>query len=475
MVLFLGIFLLFGSMSKAEACTAFSTVSVGKNGPVIAKSFDWDSPDGLVIVNKIGIKKTAAFMPNAKHCNDYSPSLYDTSSGVLEWTSKHSSLTVNYFGRELPNSGMNSAGIVAEALVFGDKHKKITYPSRCESLDKDSITNLQFVQYILDTAGSLNDVIKSVKKIAIRPPEIGALSLDFLPMVHYLICDKHGECVVIEPHMKKLWVSPKLKWGDNGEVVFGKLSDLKGMTYEYKNKYKDIPQKKYYDPGDRLLPLVPVLANDPYFVHVQDLAEREGYCQNGDECTKPIGMKTPSGKESYQRFLKASFASHKGADHIRKIILKPEPPHWGTVMQTPIEYGRDALADPVCHKNNTVWNIVYEPQSKEVHWAVVDSKCKVKKKQHKDLSSLKHKNKYCSPNLIGNDYSAKVKDLNSSLGGKYDKWKDYTDSMNINLLKKALGHMSKRQGWSLPKAVISSAAFEVTESIRSTSSHCVRK
>jgi penicillin V acylase-like amidase (Ntn superfamily) len=69
------------------ACTTF-LLGTGDT-PVVAKSYDWDMGQGLVIANKRGV---------AKQSLPLGPK--DT---PLRWISKHASLTFNQYGRELPN------------------------------------------------------------------------------------------------------------------------------------------------------------------------------------------------------------------------------------------------------------------------------------------------------------------------------------------------------------------------------------
>jgi choloylglycine hydrolase len=76
--------------NPAEGCSTFCLAGAG---PVFGKNYDWDVADGLVIVNKRGVAKTAM-----------------TNDNPAKWTSKYGSVTFNQYGREMPCGGINEAG-----------------------------------------------------------------------------------------------------------------------------------------------------------------------------------------------------------------------------------------------------------------------------------------------------------------------------------------------------------------------------
>ena len=84
---------------EATACTTFCL----KRGSqaVFGKNYDWGVGDGLVIVNKRGVAKTALIPPQEK---------------PARWVSRYGSLTFNQYGRELPSGGMNEAGLALELM-----------------------------------------------------------------------------------------------------------------------------------------------------------------------------------------------------------------------------------------------------------------------------------------------------------------------------------------------------------------------
>jgi penicillin V acylase-like amidase (Ntn superfamily) len=146
-----------------EACTAFRYQSDG--GTYVAKNYDFVMGEGLLFVNSRGMQKRSLAVEQTVH-----------------WTSRFGSLTYNQFGREMPVGGMNEAGLVLEVLWLEDT-KYAGKDGRGE------LGVLQWVQYQLDTAGSVSDVIASDGKVRI---------VDGPGRVHFLVSDRSGATAVLE-------------------------------------------------------------------------------------------------------------------------------------------------------------------------------------------------------------------------------------------------------------------------------------
>ncbi len=155
----LGILLL---AAAALPCTSFY-IYTGDEA-VVGKSFDWSVCDGMVVVNKRGIAKEALV-------GDDNPA---------RWTSTYGSVTFNQYGRELPLGGINEAGLVVEVLWL----KEAEYPTPDE---RPAVGCLQWVQYVLDTCATIDEVIEAEKQMRL------SYGVD-----HYLVCDDSGGCLVIE-------------------------------------------------------------------------------------------------------------------------------------------------------------------------------------------------------------------------------------------------------------------------------------
>lgn len=147
-------------------CTTFSILQ--HDNIVFGRNFDFMIDLGHVVVNKRSIAKKAFVEPTEKQ---------------LSWVSTYGSLTFNQIGREFPYGGMNEAGLVIELLWF-DGAK---YPDPDE---RYGLTVLQWVQYQLDTADNVDQVIKSDEKLRILQNSPATL--------HFFLTDASGKAACIE-------------------------------------------------------------------------------------------------------------------------------------------------------------------------------------------------------------------------------------------------------------------------------------
>jgi penicillin V acylase-like amidase (Ntn superfamily) len=154
------------SPAPARPCTAFG---LGQgNKVVMGKSYDWKLGNGLVIVNKRGVGKQSV-----------APKKGEASA---KWISKYGSVTFNQYGREMPNGGMNEAGLAIEVLWLDQS----VFPPADE---RPVLNELQVVQYGLDTCATVAELLEAVSKIRVSKIH-GA--------VHYFACDGTGACATLE-------------------------------------------------------------------------------------------------------------------------------------------------------------------------------------------------------------------------------------------------------------------------------------
>ena len=146
-------------------CT--TVISPSSPGLLMGHNYDFAYGHGLLVANRRGLRKT---------------SLHDQPSQAVEWTSRFGSLTLNQFAAELPVSGLNEAGL-ALALMW---HEEGQFPSPDGG---PSLNELQWIQYQLDTRGSVAEVLDHLGDIRIQP-EIFSL--------HYALADAAGEVALIE-------------------------------------------------------------------------------------------------------------------------------------------------------------------------------------------------------------------------------------------------------------------------------------
>lgn len=154
------------TVQEGRACTTFAVE--GEEGAVIGKSYDWSIGSGMVFFNKAGVAKRALSL--------------DPRDTPAHWSSRYASLTFNQYGREFPNGGMNMAGLVVEVMWLG----------AAQAAPKDeraTLNELQWIQLQLDRFETVAEVVAHVDKFRISP---------VYGQVHYMACDRSGECAAIE-------------------------------------------------------------------------------------------------------------------------------------------------------------------------------------------------------------------------------------------------------------------------------------
>lgn len=175
-------------------CTTFCFKANGEW--IFGRNYDFSTEAGLVMVNKRGVAKTALLMPGI-------------ASRPAKWVSKYGSVTFNQFGREMPLGGMNEAGLVLEIMWLS--------PTEYPNVDaRPSLRELQWVQYQLDTAATVEDVIASDKVVRIEVNEGTP--------IHFLACDRKGGAAVIE------YLSGRMRAYTGKSLPVAALTN---STYEY--------------------------------------------------------------------------------------------------------------------------------------------------------------------------------------------------------------------------------------------------
>ncbi|HZK08238.1 MAG TPA: linear amide C-N hydrolase [Bacteroidales bacterium] len=149
------------------ACTTF--VLKADNGTLVfGRNFDFPAGMGHIEINPRGLQKVAFVRPPEK---------------PLQWVSKYGSVTFNQMGREFPYGGMNEAGLVIEQMWL----EKAQYP---EPDARYGLAELQWVQYQLDNAATVQQVIQSDSFLRISYTSAATL--------HFLVADKSGSMATIE-------------------------------------------------------------------------------------------------------------------------------------------------------------------------------------------------------------------------------------------------------------------------------------
>jgi len=148
--------------NKVSACSSFFFNS---NSKLLAKNFDWSFGEGYILKNQRNQKKFAYGF---------------RSSNVASWTSKYGSITFNQNGKEFPYGGINENGLVIEQLWLSS--------SQYQDNHNQEISELEWIQYQLDNYKSVDEIIKNINSLTIKP----------IASIHYMIADKNGNSAVIE-------------------------------------------------------------------------------------------------------------------------------------------------------------------------------------------------------------------------------------------------------------------------------------
>ena len=164
------ILLLVAYVNTGWACSTFVLQSGDRW--VFGRNYDWMVDDALVVVNKRGCSKKSFTVPSEN-------------GAAAAWTATYGSITFNQYGRELPQGGINEAGLVVESMALRDT--RFPAPDDRPYLGSASIWR----QYLLDTCSTVAQVIASDGDIRISSTAMG-------PGTHILVMDRTGDSAVIE-------------------------------------------------------------------------------------------------------------------------------------------------------------------------------------------------------------------------------------------------------------------------------------
>ena len=148
--------------TPALSCTTVCLLDGAR--PVVAYNYDFDPPEGLVLVNKRGMAKQSALRAQP-----------------ATWTAAYGSVTFNQFGRDNPTTGVNEKGLMI-SLMWLDETR---YPAADH---RPAIGILEWIQYNLDRHASVAEALAAGE--AVRP-------MSRIP-IHYLFADATGDVAVVE-------------------------------------------------------------------------------------------------------------------------------------------------------------------------------------------------------------------------------------------------------------------------------------
>ena len=171
----LGASLLFLTCLTADVCTACSTILL-KRDSVLLVGHNLDELtdfDGLVCVNKRDVFKIGCSWEELR-------SSKDTFVPTLRWISLHGSVTFSGIGRDLPDAGINEAGLVIEEMSLAGG----AYPLHDI---RPRLFQMQWIQYHLDSFRTVEEVVRSASLVVPNG----------WPW-HFFVADRTGNCATIE-------------------------------------------------------------------------------------------------------------------------------------------------------------------------------------------------------------------------------------------------------------------------------------
>lgn len=153
-------------------CTVFHIRTNGLS--VTGKNYDTPDPcGGRVYINKRDVKKTAILRPPDQ---------------PAQWRSQYGSVTFSQVGAEFPSCGINERGLVVEQTSLWNT----LYP---DPDARPAITELQWIQYMLDTCDSVDEVLAAAQQIRIAQET---------QRMQYFVIDRSGaQCLLV-------WILGKL-------------------------------------------------------------------------------------------------------------------------------------------------------------------------------------------------------------------------------------------------------------------------
>lgn len=154
---------------------ACSTVMLKQDGILLTghnldESVDFD---GFVCVNKRDMYKVGSTWNGLKTYSTYLP--YS-----LNWISRYGSVTWSSLGRDLPDAGVNEAGLVIEEMSLSD------HPYPPPGI-QPRLFQMQWIQYHLDSFSTVAQVTESASLIL----------PDGWPW-HFFVADRQGDCATLE-------------------------------------------------------------------------------------------------------------------------------------------------------------------------------------------------------------------------------------------------------------------------------------
>ena len=146
-------------------------------------------------------------------------------NNVAGWTSKFGSITFNQNGKEFPYGGINEKGLVVEQLWLGN--------TEYQENNNKTISELEWIQYQLDNYENVDEVIKNINSLTIKP----------IARIHYFLADKNGVSAVIDFVNGDVKIDRKQ---DKFQVITNETSEDSKKYYDF-NKDINPNSRSHFD------------------------------------------------------------------------------------------------------------------------------------------------------------------------------------------------------------------------------------
>lgn len=177
----LAVLLLLAGLSQ-RSCACSTVLLRGEGVLLLGHNLDEGTDfEGFVCVNKRDVYKVGSTWRALKTYSKYLPHSFN-------WISRYASVTWSGQGRDLPDAGINEAGLAIEEMSLAQHH----YPFVGVRL---RLFQMQWIQYHLDSFSTVEQVIKSASLVI---PDGWSW--------HFFVADKGGNCAALEYIDNKLVV-----------------------------------------------------------------------------------------------------------------------------------------------------------------------------------------------------------------------------------------------------------------------------
>ncbi len=198
------------SISMAEACTGLA---------LHAK--DGSSVSGRTLEFGIQVDTSVAVIPRGYQFTAATPS-----GPGMSYKAKYAAVGAIAFDYPALMDGMNEAGLSVGTFYFPGYASYVDTTAENKSR---SLSPIDFPNWILTQFSTLDEVVKGIKDVVIAPT-VGKGWGNTPPPFHYVVYDKEGKCLVIEPLKGKLELHENpLGTITNSPTIIWQLTNLRNF------------------------------------------------------------------------------------------------------------------------------------------------------------------------------------------------------------------------------------------------------